>query len=150
MHYELTGLNPEHLITWTHDYLADFVRKYADPYVEFSFETVPINGRSCLVIRIQEFEEVPVICKKDSGSTLRCGAIYARTKGKRESAEVRSQTEAREILELAVQKGLKKFNNTIVKAGLSLNATQSDSENSKSNLRDFNATDNRGKDNRKN
>lgn len=91
MPYELTGMEPEHLNTWTHDHLADFAKNYADPYVEFGFESVLVNDKQCLVVRIQEFDEIPVICKKNYASILRCGAIYTRPKGnKRESAEVQS------------------------------------------------------------
>jgi predicted HTH transcriptional regulator len=118
MHYELTGMDPGHLSTWIHDHLADFAKNHADPYVEFEFQKVLIDKNYCLVIRIKEFEEIPVVCKKDSGNTLRCGAIYTRTQGKRESAEVRSQTEAREILDLAVQKRFRKIVSTAEKVGV--------------------------------
>lgn len=126
--FELTGMEPEHLSAWTHDNLADTARNYADPYVEFELESVPVNERVCMVIKIREFEEIPVICKQQFGNTLKCGAIYTRSYGKRESAEVRSQTEVREILNLATEKNIRKFIGTAMKVGLPLILSPTDSD----------------------
>lgn len=126
--FELTGIEPEHLVTWTHDNLADTARNYADPFVEFEFETVPVDEGVCIVIKIREFEEIPVICKQRFGDTLRSGAIYTRTCGKRESAEARSQTEIREILNMATEKNIRKFIGTTMKVGLPLTLGPTDSD----------------------
>jgi predicted HTH transcriptional regulator len=135
--FELTGMEPEHLCTWTHDNLADTARNFADPFVEFEFETVPVGERVCMVIKIQEFQEIPVICKQRSGDTLRSGAIYTRTYGKRESAEVRSQTEVREILNMATEKNIRKFIGTAMKVGLPLTLSPTDSDKFDKQLEDF-------------
>lgn len=120
-HYEITGMEPEILATWVRDELAATANKYADPYVDFSFEIVPLDERkSCLVIKVFEFENCPVLCKKDANG-LRHGALYTRPRGgKRESCEVRSQTEVREILEMATEKNLRKFIGTAMKIGMPL------------------------------
>ena len=135
--FELTGMETVHLSTWTHDKLADTAKNFADPYVEFEFETVPVNGSVCVVIRIQEFQDIPVICKRNFGATLRCGAIYTRTCGKRESAEVQSQTEVREILNMATEKNVRKFIGTAMKVGLPLVIGPTDSDKFNKQLEGF-------------
>ncbi len=118
-HYEIVGMEPETLATWIHDDLAAIANKYADPYVDFSFEIVPADkDKSCVVIKVSEFDDCPVLCKRDANG-LRHGALYIRPKGgKRESCEVRSQTETREVLDLAVQKRIKKIISAGKKTGL--------------------------------
>jgi len=66
-----------------------------------------------VAITVHEFEEVPVICRRSynhgAKTILRDGALYVRGRGKPESIEVPSQTEMRELLNAAVDKGIRSF-----------------------------------------
>ncbi|MCM8760413.1 MAG: ATP-binding protein, partial [Candidatus Omnitrophica bacterium] len=57
--------------------------KYADPHVNFVVDfPKDRNGKEYAVIRVFQFEEVPVICKKNSTDTT-AGVIYYRSKSTR-------------------------------------------------------------------
>lgn len=104
------GIKDEHLIEYNKDILLDRINEYADPYVRFSIKTLEYESKKFLFIIVPEFEEIPVICKRDGRSDLTKGSIYTRTRDRRpESARVRNQTDMREIIELAVDKGIEKM-----------------------------------------
>lgn len=133
------GVQTEHLQTYNQDYIASHVAVYADPYVKFDLEFVSSKGNSYFVIKIHEFEDIPVICKKDYSSILREGAIYTRSYRIPETVEVRSQTEMREILEMASEKRVKKLFQTMSRIGISFSHTTSniDKEKFKSQIKDL-------------
>lgn len=104
-----TGLSKGDLITWNHDDLADAVARYADPFLSFEEAVMRRGDLSFLVLSIQEFEEIPVLCKKDFPGVLRAGACYVRSRRKPETSEIPTQTEMRELLELATEKRLRRY-----------------------------------------
>lgn len=107
--YVPTGMRQEDLNTYDRDTIKDTVGEYADPYVDFSVDTGLYQDKRFLVITVREFDEIPVICKKD-GRDLTRGTIYTRTRTRRpESARVSTQADMREIIELAVDKGVRKL-----------------------------------------
>jgi len=58
------------------------------------------------VIRVYEFEELPVICKKDSNDT-KTQIIYYRNKNRRiESAAISNSNDLRDLILLATRKML--------------------------------------------
>ena len=57
---------------------------------------------------IGEFTQLPVVCKKN-GKDLKRGDIFTRSRRKYETARVGSQTEMREILDLAVDKEIRRL-----------------------------------------
>lgn len=102
------GATDADLASYKEDDIAAFVASYADPYVRLHYEAVQLDdGRKFGVITVFEFDEIPVICRQ-SGEEVRQGAIYVRGNRIPESVEVPSQTELREILELALEKGFRK------------------------------------------
>jgi len=104
------GIKEEHLTTYNQDDVQAFVNSYADPYVRIELHQVEDSKLKFLAIVIHEFEEVPVICRKDGGNgTLRKGAIYTRSYRMPETCEVPSQTEMREIIEIATERGIKRY-----------------------------------------
>lgn len=107
--YKFTGITPEHLATYSEDHMASIVAEYADPCAKFIADKADVYGNTFLVILVDEFDEIPVICKRDGASGLRKGAFYTRTYRIPESAEVPSQTELREILDMAIEKGVRKY-----------------------------------------
>ncbi len=112
------GLYPEERDSWNYDDTADSIAQYADPFVAFELHHISAQGKDFVVLRIDEFEEMPVICKKGYEQKLRNGAIYVRTVRKPESVEVPSHVDMRLLVELAMQKGLRKFLGQAYAAGL--------------------------------
>lgn len=108
-----TGLTSDQLATWNYDDLADGLAPYADPSVEFDTEVVEYGGQRFLVIRVEEFVEVPVLCKKgynrDREVILRVGACYIRPRRKPETTEVGTYADMRDLIELATDKGVRRF-----------------------------------------
>lgn len=104
-----SGMKPGDLQTYNGEIIKDRVGVFADPYVNFSIYFLEYNSNEFVVIVVREFDEIPVICKKD-GKGLQKGTIYTRTKSRRpESARVSNHSDMREIIELAVDKGTKKL-----------------------------------------
>jgi len=121
--YKFVGITTEDLATYVEDEIASVVAEYADPFVKFSMETAIVDEKTFLVIRVSQFDEIPVICKRDGQSNLRRGAIYTRTFRIPESAEVPSQTELREILEMAVDNGIRRYYERQSRIGVKVSAT---------------------------
>jgi predicted HTH transcriptional regulator len=120
------GLGEADLATWHYDEVASAFAEYADPYLQFDIERVEYNGAWYVILHVYEFDELPIICGRDlsvkiNGKDrliLRRGALYVRSRHKPETAEVRSQEEMREILELATDKGVRRFVERAHAAGL--------------------------------
>ena len=121
------GMTSVDLATYDPDQIQEAINQHADPYVRSEVHRILVDGKEFVAIVVHEFDEVPVICKKD-GRELRCGAVYTRSYQKPETCEVRSQTEMREILELAVDKGVKGFVRRMYSAGARIEQVESDAE----------------------
>lgn len=112
---EAQGLEDQDVATWKYDHLATLVNEYASPSVRFVVDNKVRAGRTFLVITIDEFAEIPVLCCKDRHATsgkdliLRRGACYVRSRHKPETSEIPSEEEMRELLEIATDKGVDKF-----------------------------------------
>ena len=123
---EPVGLEEEQADTWGYDVLATAVNEYASPSVSFDFERKLYEGRTFVIIEVHEFAEIPILCGKDYGSTnvkgavqiLRRGACYVRSRHKPETSEIPSEEEMRALLELAIDKGVRKFLERAQKVGL--------------------------------
>lgn len=119
--FDPVGMSAEDASSLNYDDVASYVATYADPYVQFSLSRLEREGRIFVVIQVREFDEIPTICKRSYGTDLHEGKIYTRTRGGRpESAEIRSQTEMREIIDMAVEKGIRRFYERLARAGLTL------------------------------
>ena len=106
---EAVGLTDSQLRSWKHDDIADKLATYADPYVSFDQEEFEFEERKFVILRVHEFEEIPVLCKRQFDTVLRKGACYVRSVNKAESAEVATQEDMRELIELATEKRLRRF-----------------------------------------
>lgn len=115
--YEPTGMSEEDSRTYDQDVVSEFLNGFADPNVDIDLKHFPNNPKHYVVIQISEFDEVPVICEKGSSDTIR-GRIYCRTHRKVESSPEPSASDMREIIELAVDKGIKKQRRRIESYGL--------------------------------
>ena len=100
------GLAEDDLATWNFDDIADRLAAYADPGVSFEREVKEYNGNQYVILHIEEFTDIPVLCKRDFPDVLRSGACYVRSHRKPETSEIPTQTDMRELLDLASDKAV--------------------------------------------
>ena len=122
---EPIGLDDDEAHTWLkYDELSQSVNEYASPSVSFDIQSLVFHENHIVVIRIDEFEDVPILCGKEAHGPgkgppiLRRGACYVRARHKPETSEIPSLEEMRELLELAIDKGVARFLARRKKAGL--------------------------------
>ncbi|MGH7807079.1 MAG: AlbA family DNA-binding domain-containing protein [Thermodesulfobacteriota bacterium] len=125
------GLNETDLATWKYDDVSDSFSEYADPSVAFELEVHENRERKYVVLVVKEFTDVPILCKKgysDNGrEILRKGACYVRSRRKPETTEIPLQEDMRDLLDLAIEKGVRKFVAQSRSAGLAYVTTTSQS-----------------------
>lgn len=124
---ELQGMDPAHLATYQADEVQAAANRFADPYVRLEIGVVEWEGKQFLGIGAAEFDEIPVVCKR-SGIGVRLGAMYIRSNRLPETSEVQSQTEIREIIELATEKGVRRFLATAQRVGLPISENRAQSD----------------------
>ena len=115
-----TGLDDGQLATWNYDHVSDRVAVYADPGVVFDLEVKEYNGRSYVVIQVEEFADVPVLCKRAYGDVLRDGACYVRPRRKPETTEIPTYADMRDLLDLATEKAVRRLLAQAQRAGLAV------------------------------
>ncbi len=100
--FKRNGISPEQKESYQVDEMRDQMTVFADPHVNFSVEFQKDNdGLEYAIIRVIPFEEIPVICRKDSKDTRRA-TLYYRNKDRRvESAPVSNSYDLRTIIEVA-------------------------------------------------
>ncbi len=107
--WELKGITDEDLATYDPDEMIDFVNKYASPVVNFDVVRHEVGKVQFLIISIHEFESEPVVCKRAYDKDLRRGTIYIRPLGKPETRAIQNAEELRELLDIAVEKKMRRF-----------------------------------------
>jgi predicted HTH transcriptional regulator len=119
------GLSDEQAESWlNYDDLSASVNEYASPCVRFEPELQTFWAKKFVFIRVHQFDDIPILCAKDynepgkAAPILRRGACYVRARHKPETSEIPSEEEMRELLELAIDKGVRKFVTRAQKAGL--------------------------------
>lgn len=100
-----SGMEIVHFKSFNQDLVQDYINKFADPYVDLKVSHVDLDNKLFVVIQVNEFDELPIICKKD-GAKVQNGDIYIRPKRKNESVRVSCQSEMREILDMALLKSI--------------------------------------------
>ena len=102
----LTGISQR---SWNFDAVADQFARYADPGVTFELEVVKLDGKNYILLQIEEFSDIPVLCKRAYDNVLRDGACYVRTRRKPETVELPTQADMRDLLDLAIEKGVIRY-----------------------------------------
>lgn len=133
------GLDDTQLISWNYDNVADRIAVYADPSIAFDLEIREYNGRSYVIIQVEEFADVPVLCKKAYDDVLRDGACYVRPRRKPETTEIPTYADMRDLLDLAIEKGVRRLLAQAQRVGLSvpLAITSTDQERFDEQLEDL-------------
>ena len=112
----MVGLSSSDAQTWLeNDELNAGLNAYADPFVQVEAQQIDHDSKTFVVLRVREFEDVPVLAMKDSPGkhngklVVRQGGCYVRPRHQPASVEAPTQTEMRELIDLAVDKALKRF-----------------------------------------
>lgn len=106
--YEAAGVDAELARGFVEDDIHAFVNRYAEPFVDLSVRSVPHDGRLFVIVVVEPFLEVPVICRRD-GDGLRQGAIYVRSRRMRETTEIRHSADMRELIDFATERALASY-----------------------------------------
>ena len=116
------GLDAAQLKSWTdYDLVSRNLAVYADPPLRFEVEGMTLStGTDVAVIRVYEFADVPHLCAKGHDGVLRHGGLYVRPRKVPETSEVASSVEMRDVLDLAIEKGVRRFVETAARAGLQM------------------------------
>ena len=106
---DLVGLSKEQVSSFNYDLLKGTVDSFASS--SCNFDVAEDQNEQFIVIRVSEFEEIPTICKKDGHNKelLRRGDIYCRSSSGPPATIRVTETEMREIIELAIDKGQRKL-----------------------------------------
>lgn len=108
--FAVEGMKTEHLMTFEQDNIYQIVKAYGNPAPIFDIKNIEYNGLYFIVFSIQQFLYSPVICSKpgtkcfngkEELEPLIRGALYSRS-FKPETKRVNSETEMREIIDLAI------------------------------------------------
>lgn len=109
--FSINGLDEDTSKEYKHDEIKQYVNdRYADPPVELLVQKIQDDstGKFLINIHVSEFESIPISCKKDYPNILQTGKIYSRSFSKEECTANLSSEELREIIQLAIKKGVKK------------------------------------------
>ena len=92
---DLVGMSMGNFDSYSPDDVASFVNEYAEPSVDVVPRKMTSRGKHFVVLDVEEFDEVPIICKKDgrnrAGAT--CGVAPSTTaQGTRWRAQTDSTT----------------------------------------------------------
>lgn len=112
--YQPVGVSLDDYESFDSDNLADHVGKYTRPYAKFHLEKVDNGNMRFVTILVEEFDEFPVLCGKPYFISGRCelreGDICTRTRNtKPQSSKVTSYLDMKDILDLAIEKGVRLF-----------------------------------------
>ena len=112
------GLSEADLAEWSYDAVADQVARYADPSASFNLDVKEYEGNAYVVLDVHEFADIPVLCKRSYDDVLRDGACYVRPRRKPETSEIPTQADMRDLLDLAIEKGVTQFLERARRVGL--------------------------------
>jgi predicted HTH transcriptional regulator len=122
----VSGLTDEQAQSWRNQERArQILAGYAEPAVDFHVTVRPITVgdqiRTIALIEVRQFEDFPVVCignaRRGDEQVLREGAVYVRNQIPA-SVEIEDHSQMRELLDLAIEKGVRRFLRTADAVGL--------------------------------
>jgi predicted HTH transcriptional regulator len=114
-------MTTQQISSFTQDDVAQWVNDHATPAVQFNIQSFVHDGNQFVIIQVQEFDTSPVICRKQrvaGRENLEMGAIYYRSNRKIESAPISSEEDSRELIGLAIDKGISRHISRLRALGL--------------------------------
>ncbi len=108
--WEPDTMTDEQVTSFNQDDIAQWVNDHAVPAIQFTVEPFSLDINKFVIIKVREFDSIPTICRKPKQlhgkEVLKKGAIYYRSNSKNESAPISSDEDMRELIALAVDKGV--------------------------------------------
>jgi|SRR5215217_208555 predicted HTH transcriptional regulator len=122
--FDPVGMNASDIDSFNFDNMQDHVNRYAHPYAKFLVSRIPDIQPRFIVVQVEQFDEIPVICGRNYCVSTKYkmmeGEIYTRTRTKPQSAKVMNYLDLKEIIDLAIERGVKLFIERSSAAGLAL------------------------------
>src|SRR6266704_3595595 len=111
--HTLEGMTKPDHDSFNQDNVMGKVNAHASPSIDLTVRHLVMDGKLFVAIEIREFSDYPVICSNDvvaGGAVVAFkGRMYCRSRRTIETTEVRSVEDLRDILEIAVEKGLNRY-----------------------------------------
>lgn len=116
----LSGITPDHLVTFDVDNIIDAANSYASPHIDLDIALVQYNGQQFLAIQVNEFDNTLIVCKKNgpAGTGIVEGAVYVRPPGIAKTTRVMNASQMHDMLELAAEKRARRILETARRVGL--------------------------------
>ena len=111
------GMPDRDLVTFKADDIMAAINSYADPPIAVDWHIIDFEGKTLGVLVVHEFDQFPVLCRRDAKG-LDEGAFYFRSLRMPETAKVKSHFEMRDILDRAIDRGVKVFLQRAHRVGL--------------------------------
>lgn len=129
----MVGVSDVELPMWSHQGLADKLQEYMQPPAIFECHQVTRAGKSFVVVEVEEFADQPLICTRESQAQdgekiTQRGACYIRSRANVRSVPIGTYEEMRDLLDLAIDKGLRSFLERTQRVGLLAEKGPSDLE----------------------
>lgn len=114
------GLTPEQVTQWGDlDLVAAKLALYSDPPPSFELRCYELSmGTTVAVLDVDEFDVVPHVCQRNHEGELREGMVYVRPRGMPKSVPVPTSVDMRDLLDLAIAKGVREWVRVSAMAGV--------------------------------
>jgi predicted HTH transcriptional regulator len=123
--WTLDGIGGDDLSTFDPDKMTDQINSFVSPHAAPTIVTHSRGDRRFLVVRVHEFDDTPLVCKKNGpqGEGLQEGAVYVRPPGMARSTRITRAEEMHDLLDLAAEKRARRFLEAAKRIGLEMPAT---------------------------
>jgi len=123
------GMSQENYDSFDQDNVKAYVYSHVEPPINLAVHKKDKDGKLFVGIKVQGFGSVPTICTKNEGTVLKKGMIYVRSKGKPETVPIQNYSEMKEIIDIAIENGIREHIQKTQRAGLKLElATEEESQ----------------------
>ena len=129
--YTPDGMMAEHYESFVPDTIAAQTARYADPPVEMRTIKGEHDGMLFVVVEVDAFADVPIVCKQAAEAgrrSLREGALYVRPAGTPRTEEIHTYGDMKDIIERAVERRIERFRELGLLATDSIKSAPGDSE----------------------
>lgn len=111
-------MNQQDYDSFDSDCVKAYVYERTEPPVNFQIIKKEYDNKKFVIVKVKEFDDIPVICKKGYDGIIHAGNIYVRSKSKPESIAIPGDTEMREIIENAIDKGVRSLVQRLQRTGI--------------------------------